>query len=285
MLISAVHAFGQDEAASAAPSVPHRANVQAAGPAVANRGPSGQARAAGSRYVEPDPINFDEHTGWVQMFDGVSLKGWDGPSDLWRVENGTIVVESKADPQTPPTYLIWQGGEPKDFEMKMEVKLDGAGANSGIQFRATLLGEVPGNRFSKWETRGYQADLDNMNSNTGALIECCAGPHRGVPPRPDRAFRGQIVRTAPGPGQRPTLLATFGEPDALKNVWKVGEWNQLHLIARGRTMIYSINGRLMSVLIDDHPTMFVDHGVLAIQLEGRGVNKASFRSLWIKNLQ
>ncbi len=40
----------------------------------------------------------------------------------------------------------------------------------------------------------------------------------------------------------------------------------------------------MSVLIDDHPTMFVDHGVLAIQLEGRGENRASFRNLWIKNL-
>ena len=40
----------------------------------------------------------------------------------------------------------------------------------------------------------------------------------------------------------------------------------------------------MSVLIDDHPTMFVDHGVLAIQLEGRGENKAWFRNLWIRNL-
>ena len=244
---------------------------------------AGQQR--GSRYVDPDPIDFNEHVGWQQMFDGVSLKGWDGPTDLWHVEDGAIVVQSKADPQTPPTYLNWQGGEPKDFEMKMEVKLEGAGANSGIQFRATLLGEVPDKPLSKWESRGYQADLDNMNSNTGALIECCLGPHRGVPPRPDRAFRGQIVRTAIASGSKPALLATFGEPDALKGVWKVGEWNQLHLIARGRTMIYSINGRLMSVLIDDNPTMFVDHGVLAIQLEGRGANKASFRKLWIKNLQ
>jgi hypothetical protein len=40
----------------------------------------------------------------------------------------------------------------------------------------------------------------------------------------------------------------------------------------------------MSVLVDDHPTMFVDHGVLAIQLEGRGDNKASFKNLWLKNL-
>jgi hypothetical protein len=242
------------------------------------------ANPQGGRYVEPDPIRFEDHAGWTELFDGKSLKGWDGPTDLWRVENGAIVVQSKADPPTGPTYLIWQGGEPKDFEFKWEVKLDGAGANSGAQFRAVLLGEVPGNRMSKWETRGYQADIDNMNSNTGALIECCAGPRRGVPPRPDRAFRGQVVRMATGEGLKPTLMATFSDPDTLKGYWKAGEWNQLHLIARGRTMMFFINGHLMSVLVDDHATMFVDHGVLAIQLEGRGDNKASFRNLWLKNL-
>src|SRR5262249_9209808 len=125
--------------------------------------------AQSGRYVEPDPIKFDDHSGWIELFDGQTLKGWDGPSDLWHVENGAIVVQSKADRPTGPTYLIWQGGEPRDFEFKWEVKLEGAGANSGSQFRAVLLGEVPGNLMSKWETRGYQADIDNMNTNTGAL--------------------------------------------------------------------------------------------------------------------
>jgi catechol 2,3-dioxygenase-like lactoylglutathione lyase family enzyme len=231
-----------------------------------------------ARYIEPSPINFNDHAGWMQLFDGSSLKGWDGPPE-WHVENGTIVVHS-----TSSTYLIWQGGQPKDFEFKTEVKLEGATANSGVQFRATLLGEVPGNRMSKWETLGYQADIDNQNSNTGALIECCAGPRRGVPPRPDRAFRGQVVRTAIATEEKPTLLATFDDADKMKAYWKVGDWNELHVVARGRTMMFFINGHLMSVLIDDHPTRFVDHGVLGIQLEGRGDNTGYFRNLWLKNL-
>jgi catechol 2,3-dioxygenase-like lactoylglutathione lyase family enzyme len=243
-----------------------------------------QAGQGGGRYVDASPIDFNDHTGWVEMFDGATLKGWDGPTDLWHVENGMIVVRSKADPPTGSTYLLWTGGEPKDFEFKGELKLEGAGANSGVQFRSVKLGEVPGNPRSKWETRGYQADLDNANANTGALIECCAGPRRGVPPRPDRAFRGQVVRTAIADAQKPSLLAMIGDPDVLKTYWKVGDWNQIHLVARGRTMLYFINGHLMSVLIDDHPTMFVDHGVLSIQLEGRGDNTASFRNLWLKNL-
>jgi hypothetical protein len=246
-------------------------------------GRAGQA-GRGGRYVDAVPVDFDDHTGWTPMFDGSSLAGWDGSRDLWRVENGAIVVESKVEPPTGPTYLIWEGGEPKDFEFKWEAKLEGAGANSGVQFRAVRLGEVPGNPRTKWETRGYQADIDNANSNTGALIECCAGPRRGVPPRPDRAYRGQIVRTATADGEQPTLLADFGEPDELARAWKAGEWNQLRLVARGRTMIFFINGELMSVLIDDHPTLFVDQGVLAIQLEGRGENRASFRNLWIRAL-
>jgi len=245
---------------------------------------SSNAPQQSGRYVEPSPIDFNDHAGWLPLFDGTTLKGWDGPTDLWHVENGAIVVRSKADPPTGPTYLIWQDGEPKDFEFKFELKLEGEGANSGVQFRAVRLGEVPDNPRSKWETRGYQADIDNANSNTGALIECCAGPRRGVPPRPDRAYRGQIVLTASAAGQAPSLLATFDDPESLRTNWKIGDWNQLHLIARGRTMLFFINGRLMSVLIDDHPTMFVDHGVLAIQLEGRGDNTASFRNLWLKNL-
>jgi len=270
---------------AAAPAAPAAAPATPRSAATATPESQQAGRAGGGgRYVEASPIDFNDHAGWQSLFDGTSLKGWDGPTDLWHVENGAIVVRSKADPATGPTYLLWTGGEPKDFELKFELKLEGAGANSGVQFRATKLGEVAGNPRSKWETLGYQADVDNGNSNTGALIECCAGPRRGTPPRPDRAFRGQVVRTAVGEGQAPTTLAIIGDPDTLKAHWKVGEWNQMHLIARGRTMLYFINGQLMSVFIDDHPTRFVDHGVLALQLEGRGDNTASYRNIWLKNI-
>jgi hypothetical protein len=242
----------------------------------------GQGR--GPRYVEPTPVNFDEHTGWQAMFDGASLKGWDGPTDVWRAEKGEIVAQSTAANPSGSTYLIWQGGEPGNFEFKAEMKLDGEGANSGVQFRATKLGEVAGQKHSKWDLRGYQADFDLLNTNTGALIECCAGPRRGVPPRPDRAFRGQMVRAATTDGENPSLLATFGDPEQLKSFIKIGDWNQIHLIARGRLMTYSINGHLMSVFLDDHPTMYVDHGFFALQLEGRGDIAVRFRDLWLKAL-
>ena len=253
-------------------------------PAFAQGASQGRSPGRGPRYVEPAPIHFDDHAGWQNMFDGSTLKGWDGPTDVWQIENGEIVAKSTAANPTGTTYLIWEGGEPANFEFKTEMKLKGAGSNSGIQFRATKLGEVAGRKYSKWELRGYQADFDLKNVNTGALIECCAGPRRGVPPRPDRAFRGQMIRSAMKDAEKPSLLSTIGDPDQLLAYIKVGDWNQIHLVARGRTMIYSINGHLMSVFIDDHPSMFVDHGFLAVQLEGSGDIGVRFRSLWLKTL-
>jgi hypothetical protein len=258
-----------------------------AGVAAQSGVPAGQAPARGSnnppRYVPADPVNFNDTAGWTRMFDGRSLAGWDGP-DLWKIEDGAIVVNSKAEPPTGSVYLLYTASQPKDFEFKFEVKLDGTGANSGVQFRATRLGEVEGRPMSKWETRGYQADFDNNNANVGALIECCSGASRnGVRPRPDRAQAGQVVRAALADGELPKALATFGDNAAMTKAYKPGEWNQMHLVARGRTMMFSINGVLMSVFIDDHPTKFLPQGYLSVQLEGRGDNKASFRNLWLKN--
>jgi Domain of Unknown Function (DUF1080) len=239
------------------------------------------APARPPRYVEPTPINFDDHAGWQPLFDGATLKGWDGPTDVWSVEGGAIVAHSTTGSRT---YLIWEGGQPGDFEFKAELKMEGQGANTGVQFRATKLGEIPDRKYSRWELRGYQADLDFQHANTGALIECCAGPRRGVPPRPDRAYRGQMVRTAVADGEKPSLLATFADPDQLKQAVPADGWNQMHVIARGRTMTFSVNGKLMSVLVDDHPKMFVDGGFFALQLEGPGDIRVRFRNLWLKNL-
>ena len=253
------------------------------GPAQGGRAGRGRG-GRGPRYVQPEPMNFDDSAGWQSLFDGVSLKGWDGPTDVWTVANGAIVATSTAANPAGSTYMIWTGGEPANFEFKTEMKLEGEGANSGVDFRATRLPALPGRKYSGWDTRGYQADADYKNSNTGALIECCSGDSRGVPIRTDRAYRGQMVSAALGPDQKPTLLATFGDPDAESGYIKIGDWNQVYLIARGDTMFYIINGHLMSVFIDDHPTRARTKGVLALQLEGRGDIKASFRNIWLKDL-
>jgi hypothetical protein len=42
-------------------------------------------------FAQPEPINFDDHDGWTQIFDGKTLTNWDGDADVWHVEAGAIV--------------------------------------------------------------------------------------------------------------------------------------------------------------------------------------------------
>src|SRR4029078_5247061 len=102
------------------------------------------------------------------------MKGWDGSSEVWRAENGAITGESTPDKQSGTTYVIWQGGEPKNFELKAEVKLEGRGANRGIQYRSPRAtqpqgGPVPNPRFAKSNLKAYQADFDFANRYSGQL--------------------------------------------------------------------------------------------------------------------
>src|ERR1035437_4849825 len=87
--------------------------------------------------------------------------------------------------------------------------------------------------YSQWESRGYQADYDYTSGQTGALIECCNGPRRGVPPRPDKAPLGYVVRATLTDGPNPGADAHLGDPVELKKCINVGGWNELHLIPRG----------------------------------------------------
>jgi hypothetical protein len=125
--------------------------LQAQTPAVAPQ----RGGAALRQPAQIAPYDFNEHQGWQQMFDGSTLKGWDGPMDVWHVEDGAITAK---DPEGS-VYLFWGGGMLKNFEFKTEMKLEGEGANTGIQFRAIRLGPVPGKKNSEWESRGYQADF------------------------------------------------------------------------------------------------------------------------------
>jgi hypothetical protein len=229
----------------------------------------GQGRGGG--FTQPDPIAFDDHAGWTSIFDGGSLTNWEGNPDVWRLENGAIVGTSTPEKPSGTTYIIWKAGEPANFELKAEMKLEGAGLNSGIQYRSTILpGAAPAGRPG---LRGYQADFDFAGRYTGQLYEQAT-------PRGIIAWRGQVVRAEQG--KHPRLLSTLGDPDELKAVVKVNDWNQVHIIARGNTLIHIINGRTMSIFIDDDPTMAAAKGVIGLQIEGTG--KVYFRNLWLKNL-
>ena len=71
------------------------------------------------------------------------------------------------------SFLIWRGEKVRDFELKVEFRLNGT--NSGIQYRSTELPSV-----GKWVLKGYQADIDFGGLYTGNIHdERGRGPGEG----------------------------------------------------------------------------------------------------------
>src|SRR5688572_18415104 len=59
--------------------------------------------------------------GFVQIFDGKSLENWEGDTAYWSVSDGKLV--GQITPETllkTNSFIIWRGGETKDFELKTE---------------------------------------------------------------------------------------------------------------------------------------------------------------------
>ncbi len=103
--------------------------------------------------------------GFRSLFDGKTLAGWDGDPNIWRVDDGCITGQTtKEHPAPYNTFLIWRGGKPGDFQLKIEFRMPNPGfANSGVQIRS-WEGDNP---KEKWRVFGYQPDMDSDDNYTG----------------------------------------------------------------------------------------------------------------------
>ncbi len=238
--------------------------------------PAGQGRGqgrGGGGPRGPQPLPFDDHEGFTQIFDGASLKGWDGDPGFWKVEGSAIVGQSTTEnPVKENTFIIWRGGEPAEFELKLEFRINST--NSGIQFRSVHLpaGTVDGRGGSiagKWVMKGYQADIDFANQFTGQIYE-----ERG---RAFLAMRGQYSYVTPA--GTPQVLGTLQTgPNDLKGIFNINGWNQVHLIA----ITEIVNGNVTSVLIDDDAKGRALKGLLGFQMHVGPPMKVEFRNIWLK---
>ena len=232
-----------------------------------------QQRGRGGPPRGAEPLVLDDHAGFDAIFDGVSLKGWDGDPMFWRAEHGAIVGESTSERKlTQNTFIIWRGGEPADFELKCEYRL--TATNSGIQIRSVQL--PAGADVGKWVMKGYQADIDYQNQYTGQIYE-----ERG---RGFLAMRGQTVHVPDG--ARPRVIGNLQQsPDELKAIIKRDDWNQVHLIARGNTIIQILNGTVTSIVVDDDVKNRMLSGLIGFQMHVGDPMRVEFRNVWLKRLK
>ena len=235
---------------------------------------SSQQPAQPFRAVQSYPVAAaGDEAGFIPIFDGKTLNGWQGDPKYWRVENGALVGEV-----TPETllqnnsFIIWRGGITRDYELKVDYRISAQG-NSGINYRST---EVPG---TAWAMRGYQADIDGAGRWSGQVYE-----ERG---RTFLALRGQITRATNGSkreiiGWLGDTRGPDGQSEDLKAFQKNGDWNSYHLIARGHTIVQLLNGHVMSTVIDDDTENRRAEGLLGVQVHVGPPMKVEYRAFRLK---
>ena len=96
--------------------------------------------------ILPASLLGAEEKGFVSIFNGKDLDGWDGKPGAWEVRDTEIWCTGKSKEKN---WLIWRGDEPADFVLRLEFRWDKG--NSGVQVRGDDLGD--------WMVFGYQVEV------------------------------------------------------------------------------------------------------------------------------
>jgi hypothetical protein len=157
------------------------------------------------------PLIAADEAGFRPLFDGSTLKGWDGDPRLWSVKDGAIVGSTDGVTIENNTFLIYMEKQFGDFVLRAQVKL--RNHNSGIQFRSEALPD--------WGCRGYQADMAEGNW-WGGIYE-------------ERGARGVLVNGWKGKAEK---------------VVKPADWNDIEIYCKGEDIRITLNGLVTAELRD-----------------------------------
>jgi len=224
--------------------------------------------ALGDLPADTTPVaqpNGNLEKGFVSIFNGQDLTGWRGDAKYWSVHDGCITGITPQGGISENNFLIWTGGEPGDFELKLSYKLEGG--NSGIYFHARE--RAPG---SKAEILvGPQADFSADHVWTGVVMEYLL--------REKLAERGRKVLYTEQ-GERKDA-GTVGDPKELLKVVRNNDWNDYHVIVRGNLILLRINDVVMSEVRDHDPRRALS-GLLALQVHTGPPMKVQFKDIRLR---
>lgn len=144
----------------------------------------------------------DKEEGFVPIFNGKDLTGWQGDAKLWIVENATLIGRS---PGIKYNDFLTTTKTYGDFILRYQIRLVDGKGNTGVQFRSK---RVPDSH----EVAGYQADF--ATGWWGKLY--------------DEARRNKVL-AAP-------------DEETLKKALKPTDWNDYEVQAVGAKITMSING-------------------------------------------
>lgn len=231
--------------------------------------------SSGSSDKATENVAQKDKDGYLSLFDGKTLNGWEGDTSIWKVKDGIITGDEDSTSNLKAnTFLILKDSKPGDFELITDYRIS-KGGNSGIQYRSDTVAGVP------FGLKGYQADIDGENNYTGQNYE-----ERG---RSTLAYRGQKV-TIPFSKDAQSknnawsdmiVDSSLGNIDSLKTKINDG-WNECHLIIKGNHLQHYINGVLMSDVTDNDTANRKMSGLIGLQIHAGHIMKVEYKNIRIK---
>jgi hypothetical protein len=181
------------------------------------------------------------------LFDGKTLRGWEGDPKVWSVQDGTITA-GRLDLNFPRNEFLATTRGYTNFILRLQFKIEGTEGfvNSGVQIRSE---RVPNHH----EMVGYQADIGE--GWYGALYD---------------------------ESRRNTILAK-PDPEVVKKAVKPGQWNHYEIKADGNRVTLKING-IQTVDYTEKDPKVVPHGKLAVQIHGGGKTRVQFKEISLEEL-
>ena len=228
------------------------------------------AQAGDSKKAPAEP------EGMKTIFNGKDLTGWDGDERLWTVKDGAIRGETTKEKRANGnTFLIWQDGNTKDFDLRLSFKVSSQN-NSGIQYRSKHITTKARN---KWVVRGYQHEIRNSNKMpnvAGFIYE--EGGKRGR-----MCLAGQ--KLVWGEDGKKEVTGSVISAEEFSKLFTVDAWNDVIIRAKGNHIQHFMNGRLLIDCTDKHPQGQKLDGVLALQLHAGSPMWCEFKDIRIAELK
>ncbi len=183
--------------------------------------------------------------GFVRLFDGKSLDGWDGNLDVFAIREGSVVGGSLKESVARNEFLTTKK-EYGDFELRLQFKLLGEKANAGVQIRSQRIAD-------HHEMIGYQADMGD--GWWGCLYD--ESRRKKVLAGPEAADRDKVV--------------------------KKDDWNDYRILCEGRRIRLWINGQPTVDYTESDETI-PQKGLIGLQIHGGPPSEAWYRNVRIKEL-
>jgi hypothetical protein len=221
--------------------------------------------------------------GFVSIFNGKDLTGWDGDPALWSATDGVLRGQTtKEHAAQGNTFCIWRGGEPANFVLKIKFRY--TNGNSGVQYRSV---QVPGNAKAKnrWVMRGYQAEVRELAGKINDLYKTGGTYEEGG--RGWITGFSEFVVVEPGGGKlkRNVISSVCDKDEIIKaGLYKDKDWNEYVLVCRGNCVQEYFNGQIASEFIDNDTAKRAMEGLIGLQIHAGGPMIVEFKDIKLKTL-